>query len=433
MSEMSSPSITIVKKKQKSAFGIPLSTIGRKGGRAVSPRREATSPGPGSPQTQARGAALSLIHVSPAGSPVSSPPTSPRGPASPAPPDVEELDEESFREFVSARMSSISSMEAGRRREELERLRQTANAYTQMVLHRETMEEARRKEEDEQKVAAEEAEKERRLQRKKQQMTLSDTPSRISDTDLQEYERALAENKRQLEAAQEEQRQQEELLASADQGAALVEGELVYAEFAEDGMWYLAKVLLVREGGGALVEYVEYGDVAECTAAQIVPRVPGADDAALPAAEAAVSSNATDGAVDEPMAAPAPRVRGDSSWLIRIDSNLGSQFGAGEASKTRRASTVVDLGRALDALERMSRGAVADEERAGGTQPSEDSEMREFLREEMEEAARAAAQKQEGSAPETADSAAVAAVASSKARPRSRKPDESEEGISDSE
>jgi hypothetical protein len=243
--------ITIVKKKQKSAFGMPLSTIGKKQGKglggATSPRREG-SPGVGSPSTPPRGEALSLIHVSPVGSPTTSPGTSPRSPrsplsprgeraTSPLPPDVALLDEETFREYVTSRMSVISLMEPSKRHEELERLRSTANAYAAKVLQHEQQREALLKQQKQQEAEAAAAAAAAARAGVRENLG----SSRISDTDLQEYERALAENKRYLQLEEEARaaKREAERAAADAAGVSLVEertaGELVYAEFSEDG------------------------------------------------------------------------------------------------------------------------------------------------------------------------------------------------------
>jgi hypothetical protein len=121
-------------------------------------------------------------------------------------------------------------------------------------------------------------------------------------------------------------------------------GDLVYAEFEEDQLWYLARVLAVDGCGGARVEFVEYGGEAQCGPEQLELRVaegePGeecgeqCDDAAPP---------------KETETLPGRR-RGDSQWLAGIDRNLGSRFSGGEGGAARARGNVA---RALGAVARM--------------------------------------------------------------------------------
>ncbi len=206
-------------------------------------------------------------------------------------------------------------------------------------------------------------------------------------------------------------------------------------------LWYLAKVLEARPGGGALVEYVEYGDVAECGASQLVTRVAAEEQLQqqdLEQQQQQQQQQQQDKGKEEAGAeTPQPqRRRGDSSWLVRIDTNLGSRFGAEpERPKARRASTVVDLGRTLDALERMSLGRPGAA--AAAVSPEERREMDSFLREELEELAlpQVAFELGEEEMAVAAPAVASAAVASpvNVAAAARRRPDESEEGISDSD
>lgn len=196
-------SITIVKKKEKSSFGIPLSTIGKKQGAklAASPRQKEQPLPPPPP----RGEAQSLIYISPANSPPSSPRgVSPRGmsprPASPAGPPlaphhhgprISELDEQSFHEFVAESMTKISSIsDPNVRRSELAALQVTANEYTKRLVS-----EKERQEEERAQKAAEEL---RRKERKKKNVDETQL-SRISEHDVLEYEKALIENKRMIQ------------------------------------------------------------------------------------------------------------------------------------------------------------------------------------------------------------------------------------------
>jgi hypothetical protein len=231
------PNITIVKKKEKSSFGLPLSTIGKKSGAklASSPRR---------------GEALSLIHISPAGSPTASPPTSPRsfsasprGPQALASPRnlvaVDELDEPAFHDFVAERMNVIHSIaDADHRRIELEALQTIANKFTLKLLS---------EKEQAEKEQEERARKEAHSHSRKK--IVSTQLSQISENDVLAYEQALRENK---------QRMEEEALREAERQALLRSriqvGEIVYAEYVEDKLWYLAKVLVCDGKGGATVE-----------------------------------------------------------------------------------------------------------------------------------------------------------------------------------
>ncbi len=108
------------------------------------------------------------------------------------------------------------------------------------MLQHEEQREALLKQQQQQEAAAKEAAAAAGKESGRQKQSLS--TSRISETDLQEYERALAENKRYLQLEEEERAAKVELerltAVAAGTGTELVEervpGELVYAEFAED-------------------------------------------------------------------------------------------------------------------------------------------------------------------------------------------------------
>ena len=199
---MSSPrkEITIVKKKEKSSFGLPLSTIGKKqGGKLQQPSVSPRKPDP------FRAEAQSLVHVSPA----SSPPESPRAPAppsfapltssSPPPPPPSsasssisaDMDEDAFREFVAESMTRISAIgDPARRRAELAALQASASTFAQRVVSE------KEKAEQEQKAAEEELARKKAEEKKKKSYVSTTQLSQISEQDAQEYERALLENKR---------------------------------------------------------------------------------------------------------------------------------------------------------------------------------------------------------------------------------------------
>lgn len=127
-------------------------------------------------------------------------------------------------------------------------------------------------------------------------------------------------------------------------------------EFAEDKLWYLAKVLAVDGRGGATVEFVEYGGTAVCGPDQVEPRQ--ADDA-------------LDAPACEPALEPAleRRSRGDSKWLVGIDRNLGSLFPAAPAPGPDRARG--DVQRTLTAVAAMLAPRSSRSEEDEGVSDSE--------------------------------------------------------------
>ncbi len=139
-------------------------------------------------------------------------------------------------------------------------------------------------------------------------------------------------------------------------------GEIVYAEFAEDKLWYLAKVLEC-DGEWTTVEYVEYGGTAVCSADQVMPRIPGEDSEDYDVGvgnEGAPSSSSLLPTVESP--ALQRRSRGDSQWLAKIDRNLGSTFGATDVAPARARG---DVSRALGAVAAMLEAKPEDHDDDG--------------------------------------------------------------------